>query len=166
MPGYLPTIRHLEPWVPRALLERTSGYDPLIYKIETKEDLFRVSKAILKSRADRYYYKNRPEPTPPTFKPSLPRDVAKALPPGDVKDLAIKEWKRHDADIRDYQYELDSLKQMDEALKSKDGSLAYQYLQEHVDDFEERLDLLNYRDPPGSDAAIPRDEVIASSDTP
>lgn len=101
-------------------------------KAGTKEELLASClKMLIERYNERWYYK----PEAPSKKPSVPLEQAQALPDGALKNMALRE---HDDYKRAQMYYEDDVAQfavLEEAIKTKNGYLAYQALH-HRRDYE------------------------------
>jgi hypothetical protein len=117
-------------WSKQVLVAREK-HGTRILNALTRKDCYASALLLLTERFTDSYWYHKPEP--PSGKPELTQDQIEALPDGEVKDLAKKQWKRFEK--RNKRYE-DALVQYNEivlAVESEDGKLAYQCLYDRAD---------------------------------
>lgn len=116
---------------PQQVLIATEKHGTRILNALTRKDCYASCLLLLTERfTDSYWYY---KPEAPTDKPDLPKEHIEALPDGEVKKLASKQWKRFEKRNRHYEDALAQYNEIVLAVESEDGRLAYQCLHDRSD---------------------------------
>ncbi|MHA2068144.1 MAG: hypothetical protein ACXABY_27600 [Candidatus Thorarchaeota archaeon] len=116
---------------PQQVLVAREKHGTRIFNALTRKDCYASALRLLMERfTDSYWYH---KPDAPSGKPELTKDQIDALPDGEIKNLAKKQWKRFKKSNSYYEDALAQYNEIVLAVESEDGRLAFQCLRDRDD---------------------------------
>jgi len=130
--------KRLERYKFPALVEFEDHHQPIKYYAQDLNELGKVFLHVLKMRLDSYFY----EGELPEDEEVLTLEQIAVLPEQYKKD-AMEKYNSHQEDIKDAEIDSSVYKKCKEAIKNKDGGLAWECLEEHRNRGDEDFEIIS-----------------------